>query len=115
MWRVAGDSDSDDDDSEYESEEAHLPAGMASVSWLRDAATVNEEVARLRVLDRQLVLGDVVARAEGDTGQARAAAEVGPVQHLGPRAGRRPARRELALHAARSCCNSCLVGCRTVA
>ena len=71
MWRVAGDTDSDDDESEYESEDAHLSAGQASVSWLRRAETAKEDLARLRVLDRQLVLGDVVARVEGDSGQVR--------------------------------------------
>jgi hypothetical protein len=71
VWRVAGDSDSEDEESEYESEDAHLPAGQASVSWLRRAVTANEEIARLRVLDRQLVLGDVVGRVEGDAGQVR--------------------------------------------
>ncbi len=73
MWRVAGDTDSEDEESEYESEEAHLPAGQASVSWLRRGETANEDVARLRVLDRQLMLGDVVARADGggDSGQVR--------------------------------------------
>ena len=82
MWRVAGDTDSDDDESEYESEEAHLPAGQASVSWLRRGETANEDVARLRVLDRQLILGDVVARADGDSGQVRAWRD-GPAQGQG--------------------------------
>ena len=42
------------------------------MSWLRRGETANEDVARLRVLDRQLMLGDVVARADGsDSGQVR--------------------------------------------
>ena len=73
MWRVAGDTESEDEEDESEYEDAHLPAGQASVSWLRRAVTANEDMARLRVLDRQVVMGDVVARAEGDAGQVRRA------------------------------------------
>ena len=48
-----------------------MPEGHASVSWLKRRVTENEELTRLRVLDRQLVEGDVVARAAGDGGQVR--------------------------------------------
>lgn len=46
-----------------------MPEGQASVSWLKRRITENEDLSRLRVLDRQLVVGDVVARADGDNGQ----------------------------------------------
>lgn len=46
-----------------------MPDGHASVAWLKRGITANEELARLRVLDRQLVRGDVVARVEGGNDQ----------------------------------------------
>lgn len=46
-----------------------MPDGHASVSWLKRGITANEELTRLRVLDRQLMRGDVVARAEGGKDQ----------------------------------------------
>ena len=42
------------------------------MSWLKRRITENEDLARLRVLDRQLVVGDVVARSDGDNGQVQA-------------------------------------------
>ena len=50
-------------------QDEHVPEGQASVSWLKRRITENEDLSRLRVLDRQLVAGDVVAAADGSDGQ----------------------------------------------
>ncbi len=71
VWRVAGETDSESDESEYEDEEDHVPAGCASVSWLRSGEVATPEVGRLRVSDRGLVTGDLVADASAPLGQVR--------------------------------------------
>lgn len=50
-------------------QDEHVPEGHASVSWLKRRITENEDLTRLRVLDRQLVAGDVVTQADGDSAQ----------------------------------------------
>ena len=58
--------------------EEHVAEGHASVSWLKRGTTAEEELTRLRVLDRQLVLGDVVTRVEGLSAQVPPLPPVAP-------------------------------------
>ena len=45
VWKVAGETDSEaDDDSEYESEDGFVPAGHATVAWLRHKNMVGASV-----------------------------------------------------------------------
>lgn len=70
VWRVAGEMDSEnEDESEYEDEEDYVPPGHASVTWLSGPEGVHAELRRLRIADRSLVAGDIVAPVRAPLGQ----------------------------------------------
>ena len=62
-----------DSEEEYEDEdEERVEEGQAQVTWLRSGEMEDEDVTSLRALDRDFVLGDLVALASDRLGQVSA-------------------------------------------